>query len=58
MRTILFSVFCGVPMLLPFVGALVQPIDPAEDIVFQVRHPWRWCVRHPILAARRKRGTC
>jgi hypothetical protein len=40
----------------PTIGALMQPVDPAEDITFKVRHPWRWCVRHPIMA-NATRGT-
>jgi hypothetical protein len=40
-------------MPMAFLGALLQPIDPAEDITFKLRHPWRWCVRHPIIATRR-----
>jgi hypothetical protein len=50
---LLAGVFSGLSfgMLLPFVGALVRPIDPAEDITFMVRHPWRWRLRHAIIAA-------
>ena len=56
MSFLLAGMFWGISfgLLLPFVGALVRPIDPAEDITFMVRHPWRWRLRHAIIAAGRR----
>jgi hypothetical protein len=37
----------------PILSALLMPVDQGENVTFKLRHPWRWCVRHSFIAARR-----
>ena len=34
--------------------AQVRTLDPVDDLTERVRHPVRWTMRHPVVAASRK----
>jgi hypothetical protein len=32
--------------------------DPVDDLIERIRHPWRWCFKHPLRAlGHHARGT-